>query len=341
MQIKRCKQCGGEFSGRKRSTFCSVNCKNIFQIGKERPELKGHKEGTIERVTCKHCRNIFESYVSHKKKFCSHKCYSEYPKSKEIIEKWRKTMIRENKFLKGKDSPMYSKKMSKESIQKRLKTLEGRFSEIGRKSGETRKRLFKEGKLINWNKGKKLDFIPKMAFKKGNKPWNKGVKGLHLNSKTEFKKGQEPWNKNMIGYMAGEKNGNWMNGKSFEPYGIEFNKHLKLKIKERDNFTCQECGITEDELKLKEKLSYNQSLRIHHLDYCKQNNSPFNLMSLCLRCHWKTNYDREHWEKYFKSKMFIKEILNQQNILIFNEKKQLIGIKKINDNLKGGKYGNI
>lgn len=30
----------------------------------------------------------------------------------------------------------------------------------------------------------------KGCFKKGHVPWNKGVKGLHLNSLTEFKKGQ-------------------------------------------------------------------------------------------------------------------------------------------------------
>ena len=33
-------------------------------------------------------------------------------------------------------------------------------------------------------------------FKKGHITWNKGLKGIHLNSKTEFKKGNIPYNKN-------------------------------------------------------------------------------------------------------------------------------------------------
>jgi len=44
-------------------------------------------------------------------------------------------------------------------------------------------------------------------------------------------KGRKPWNKNLKGYMAGEKHYNWQSGKSFEPYGLEFNKDLKEVIK--------------------------------------------------------------------------------------------------------------
>jgi len=46
-----------------------------------------------------------------------------------------------------------------------------------------------------------------------------------------------------------EKNPAWFGGKSFEPYGIQFNKELKKKIKERDNYKCQICGMPEKELK--------------------------------------------------------------------------------------------
>ena len=39
-------------------------------------------------------------------------------------------------------------------------------------------------------------------FKKGNKPWNSGLKGIHLNPSTEFKKGQ----------FVGEKHPSWKGG---------------------------------------------------------------------------------------------------------------------------------
>lgn len=39
--------------------------------------------------------------------------------------------------------------------------------------------------------------INKGYFKKGQTPWNKGIKGLHHSPQTEFKKGQTAWNKGL------------------------------------------------------------------------------------------------------------------------------------------------
>lgn len=114
---------------------------------------------------------------------------------------------------------------------------------------------------------------------------------------------------------SGENHPCWRGGISFEPYGKEFNKELKEKIRKRDNYECQECG--------------KSSSQIHHIDYDKTNNSELNLITLCRSCHAKTNYDREHWTKYFKMKIFIKELFNPQNILTFNENKQLTNITRI------------
>jgi len=58
----------------------------------------------------------------------------------------------------------------------------------------------------------------------------------------------------------------------YRGYPDEFNGLLKLKIKERDNFICQDCGT-------------NQNLVIHHLDENKENNNPENLITLCWSCH--------------------------------------------------------
>lgn len=193
---------------------------------------------------------------------------------------------------------------------------------------------------------------PNPQFKKGHNPWNTGTKGLmkiwnknkkcpkelYPNFGMRNKKHLEKSKKNMskahtgkklseehkrnIGLAEqGEKNWNWLGGKSFEPYGLEFNKELKEKIRKRDNYECQECHKKQEESKGK--------LSVHHIDYNKKNNSPTNLISLCQKCHVKTNHNRKHWEKHFKMKMFIKELFNPENILIFNDKKQLIGVNKI------------
>ena len=90
----------------------------------------------------------------------------------------------------------------------------------------------------------------------------------------------------------GEKHWNWQDGKSFEPYGSEFNDRLKEQIRERDNYTCQECRKTQEVLGCK--------LDVHHIDYDKTNNKPENLICLCKSCHMKTNFGREDWTEYFR-----------------------------------------
>lgn len=93
--------------------------------------------------------------------------------------------------------------------------------------------------------------------------------------------------------LVGSKNGRWLGGKSFEPYGIEFNRRLRKEIRKRDDFTCQKCGKTEKEL--------NCRLAVHHIDYNKKNNNPNNLISLCSSCHSITNTKRGYWEKYLSN----------------------------------------
>lgn len=91
--------------------------------------------------------------------------------------------------------------------------------------------------------------------------------------------------------ISAENSPHWRGGISFEPYGMEFNRELKSQIRERDNFTCQECHQTEEQL--------GRILDVHHIDYDKKNNNPDNLISLCRSCHSQTNFGREDWTEYF------------------------------------------
>ena len=97
--------------------------------------------------------------------------------------------------------------------------------------------------------------------------------------------------------QRGAKGSNWQGGKSFEPYGIEFNRELKAVIRKRDNNCCRLCG----------KRKYKRERDVHHIDYNKQNNDINNLITLCVLCHTKTNYDRKRYRLLFQ-KMIVKSI---------------------------------
>ena len=95
--------------------------------------------------------------------------------------------------------------------------------------------------------------------------------------------------------LSGENGSNWQGGKSFEPYGVEFNAELKRQIRNRDGHACQECQQTEEQL--------GHTLDVHHIDYDKRNNTSENLISLCRSCHAQTNFGREDWTEYFSKIM--------------------------------------
>ncbi len=103
-----------------------------------------------------------------------------------------------------------------------------------------------------------------------------------------------------LGIMTqeGENNNNWQGGIGKLPYPFEFNNQLKEQIRKRDNYTCQKCNITEEE----HLIVYGKVLSIHHIDYDKDNLNDNNLISLCIACNFRVNYNRDYWENYFKEK---------------------------------------
>ena len=76
---------------------------------------------------------------------------------------------------------------------------------------------------------------------------------------------------------------------------LEFSDELKEKVRDRDNHICQnpDCGCTEKE--------NGRALEVHHIDYDKRNCDEENLISLCKKCHMKTNFNREYWKMLFKN----------------------------------------
>ena len=92
---------------------------------------------------------------------------------------------------------------------------------------------------------------------------------------------------------------NWQGGKSKETYGIGFTKELKEEIRKRDDYTCQNCSMTEEE----HLIVYGQVLIVHHIDYNKRNANKDNLISTCRPCNIRANYNRGYWKEFYQLKI--------------------------------------
>ena len=153
---------------------------------------------------------------------------------------------------------------------------------------------------------------PHYQCPKGNIPWNKGIKT-----------GVIPWNKKYPDFWickqcgvefphgghkrifcsrkchrlaqidgkylkglfrGGKEHPNWKNGSTSSKYPTKWNEYLRDKIRERDNFKCTMCGVSQMECIKK--------LNVHHKDEDKNNLSIDNLISLCSSCHQKL-----HWKQ--------------------------------------------
>ena len=96
--------------------------------------------------------------------------------------------------------------------------------------------------------------------------------------------------------VTGKNARNWQDGKSFEPYSIDWTESLKELTRERDTYTCQLCKKIQQE----ELISLGQKLSVHHIDYDKQNCHPDNLITLCHSCNVKVNSNRDYFTEFFR-----------------------------------------
>jgi len=159
---------------------------------------------------------------------------------------------------------------------------------LGRKTTEETKQ-----KLSQIRKGKKKsrEWIEKIRKANKGKKRSQKVK----NNISQSLKGKGIGKKNSMWGKRGKLSPNWQGGKSFEPYTTDWTEDLKESIRKRDKYVCQLCGIHQDEL----SNEFCKKLDVHHIDYQKDNLNPNNLISLCHRCHGKTNSNRDYWINYF------------------------------------------
>jgi len=248
--------------------------------------LDCHKEISQEAQRCSHCAKLGDlnhHYIngsSIKKSYCID-CEKElskfkYKRCSSCIMKYKhkNNLI---KHLKGKDNPNFGK-TGKTAIN------------------------YKHGKFVesNWKCIKCGEKISKGSFAFGkqrcSKCYHKYIKEFGII------KGK---NNPMYG-MTGEKHPNYIDGRSYLPYTSEFTLELKESIRKRDNYTCQNCNMTEEE----HLIVVGRVLHVHHIDYNKQNCDGNNLISLCIHCNVRANYNRDYWQEIYTKKIndLLKEI---------------------------------
>lgn len=98
----------------------------------------------------------------------------------------------------------------------------------------------------------------------------------------------------------------WVDGQARNGYTPEFSPALKKRIRARDNYACQLCGVTEEQYKAK----YNRSLCVNHIDFNKKNCDPENLNTLCNGCNTKINWNRLYWAAHFQAIVQARKLSN-------------------------------
>lgn len=164
-------------------------------------------------------------------------------------------------------------------------------SNKGKKRSEETKRemsIARKGKNT-WSKGRKHSEETKKKMSLNHSRYWLGKERSNLHSAETKKKMSERMKKT----QQGENNYNWQGGKSYEPYSTDWTKTLKRSIRERDRYTCQFCS----------KQQEDKTFDVHHIDYDKKNCNPENLITLCRKCHIKTNTNRDYWIEYFRTRI--------------------------------------
>ncbi len=186
-----------------------------------------------------------------------------------------------SKLRTGAGNGMYGKKLSEERKQEISKSRKG-----FKHSEESKQKMSKalKGKVNSLDARQRASKTLKEYFKHNSNPF----KGKHHTEESKQK-----MSKSLKGKYIREKASNWQGGKSSLPYAKGWDYWLIEEIKIRDKRKCQNPDC---------KNPHNM-LDAHHIDYNKQNLNHSNLITLCKRCHGKTQKNRNFWKEYYQKIM--------------------------------------
>ena len=222
------------------------------------------KEMILQTVQKKGAKNYGDLIARHKnKKFCCSQCQ----------KVWQKNVSWEDRV--GVETADRLRKEASDRVSGEKNP--SCNSEVAKKISETLKLFLKENPRF----GEKNSFYQKHHSEELKTFLSKLYKNKKLSDETYLKI--------LNSRKYGEEHHNWNGGTSFDPYDSRFNNKLKREIKELDKHLCCVCG------------KKTQKLSVHHIDYNKQNSIVDNLVSLCTKCHGKTNYNRTSWIKFFEN----------------------------------------
>ncbi len=101
--------------------------------------------------------------------------------------------------------------------------------------------------------------------------------------------------------FSGSGNPAWKGGIACEPYCEQWiDQDYKDSIKERDGYKCLNSCCS--------KISKN--LNIHHIDYIKKNCHPNNLITLCISCNAKANFNRDWHQAWYEAIIYRRYNMN-------------------------------
>lgn len=316
--VYNCKHCGKEFrywasANRK---FCSLECYWIFNRGKNNKFYGRHHTEENKRIFAENVKKRTEKQVSEK-----------------VIAFKRNCIVCKKDFLKRNTESWgnYKKRIlcstqcsaiwKNSKFPRTKKMYEFLCKQCGKdfKDDQKNRKFCSRICYNNWNKvvykGEKNPFwgkthskylIDTIRAKNFKTPSNERVTGYCIICKKDIKKSErESWKDYkkhkfcskicFSKYYCGKRCNFWKNGLANEPYTKEFSITFKNLIRKRDNQICINCGLHREKLK--------RSLDVHHINYDKKISIPQNCLSLCLKCHILTNFNRKYWTRLFQEKL--------------------------------------